>query len=57
MASSEIESAAGRLLAGLPQRMDRVFRSWAETAPDRPALIGDGKVWTYGALPGILTFF
>lgn len=54
MASSEFESAAGRLLAGLPQRMDRVFRPWAETAPDRPALIGDGEVWTYGALPGIV---
>ncbi len=54
MASSDIESAAERLLSGLPQRMDQVFRPWAETAPTRPALIGDGKVWTYGALPGIV---
>ena len=25
-----------------------------ESSPDQPALIGDGKVWTYGDLPGIV---
>src|SRR5271163_3037094 len=54
MASSPIESAAQELLSGLPQRLDHVFRPWAEKSPDQPALIGDGKVWTYGALPGIV---
>ena len=39
-------NAAPELLAGLPQRPTRIFRPWAESAPERPALIGDGKVWT-----------
>src|SRR6267142_1982912 len=54
MALSPVEAAAEELLSGLPQRLDHVFRPWAETSPHQPALIGDGKVWTYGALPEIV---
>src|SRR5262245_13582141 len=54
MAPSQVEAAAQELLAGLPQRLDQVFRQWARSAPKRPALIGDGKVWSYGALAGIV---
>ena len=54
MASSQVEAAAAELLAGLPQRLDQVFRPWASWAPNQPALIGDGKVWTYGQLAGIV---
>src|SRR5215510_6893071 len=54
MASSQVEAAAQELLAGLPQRLDQVFRPWANSAPNQPALIGDGKVWSYGALAGIV---
>jgi acyl-CoA synthetase (AMP-forming)/AMP-acid ligase II len=54
MTPSYIQRAAQELLAGLPQRLDRVFRPWAESSPERPALIGDGKVWTYGALEKIV---
>jgi long-chain acyl-CoA synthetase len=54
MTPLHIQSAARELLAGLPQRLDRVFRPWAENSPERPALIGDGKVWTYGALGKIV---
>ena len=54
MTPLHIQSAARELLAGLPQRLDRGFRPWAESAPERPALIGDGKVWTYGALEKIV---
>ncbi len=54
MALSQIQAAAEELLSGLPQRLDHVFRPWAESAPDQPALIGEGKVWTYGDLPGIV---
>src|SRR6266403_4410828 len=54
MALSPVETAAEELLSGLPQRLDHVFRPWAETSPHQPALIGDGKVWTYGALPAIV---
>jgi long-chain acyl-CoA synthetase len=48
------EATAEELLTGLPHRLDQVFRPWAESAPGQPALIGDGKVWTYGDLPGIV---
>src|SRR5688572_2650031 len=48
------QATAEELLAGLPHRLHHVFRPWAESAPGQPALIGDGKVWTYGALPGIV---
>jgi long-chain acyl-CoA synthetase len=54
MAPSQVEAAAQELLAGLPQRLDQVFRPWARSAPDQPALIGDGKAWSYGALAGIV---
>jgi acyl-CoA synthetase (AMP-forming)/AMP-acid ligase II len=54
MTPLHVQSAARELLAGLPQRLDRVFRPWAESAPERPALMGDGKVWTYGALEKIV---
>jgi acyl-CoA synthetase (AMP-forming)/AMP-acid ligase II len=54
MASSQVEAAARDLLSGLPQRLDHVFRPWAERSPRQPALIGGGTVWTYGALPAIV---
>lgn len=54
MAPSQVEAAAQELLAGLPSRLDQVFRPWSRSAPNQPALIGDGKVWTYGALAGIV---
>ncbi len=55
MAPSQVEAAAQELLAGLPQRLDQVFRPVGQvSAPNQPALIGDGKVWTYGALAGIV---
>src|SRR5215510_11924531 len=54
MASSQVEAAAQELLAGLPQRLDQVLRPWARSVPRQPALIGDGTVWTYGALAGIV---
>ncbi|HYX00837.1 MAG TPA: AMP-binding protein [Reyranella sp.] len=54
MAPSEVEATAEQLLAGLPARLDQVFRLWARSAPHQPALIGDGKVWTYGALAGVV---
>ena len=54
MAPSQVEAAAQELLAGLPPRLDQVFRPWARSTPKQPALIGDGKVWTYGALAGIV---
>jgi acyl-CoA synthetase (AMP-forming)/AMP-acid ligase II len=50
MVSSQIQSDAEGLLSGLPQRLDHVFRPWSEKSPNQPALIGDGKVWTYGEL-------
>ncbi|MFO1158558.1 MAG: AMP-binding protein [Reyranellaceae bacterium] len=50
----KIARAAEEILAGLPQRLDHVLRPWAEAAPDQPALIGDGKIWTYGVLAGIV---
>jgi acyl-CoA synthetase (AMP-forming)/AMP-acid ligase II len=54
MALSQIEPTAGELLSGLPHRLDHVFRPWAQSSPRQPALIGDGKVWTYGDLPSIV---
>src|SRR5260370_35515891 len=54
MTPLHVQSAAQELLAGLPQRLDRVFRPWAGSAPERPALIGDGKGWTHGALEKIV---
>src|SRR5260221_14552691 len=54
MAPSPVEATAAELLAGLPQRLDHVFRSWSKSAPKQPALIGEGKVWSYGALAGIV---
>jgi hypothetical protein len=37
MASSEVEAVAAELLAGLPQRLDQVFRHWSRSAPARSA--------------------
>src|SRR5882757_10371695 len=54
MAPLQVEAVAAELMAGLPQRLDQVFRPWSKSAPNQPALIGDGKVWTYGALAGIV---
>ena len=54
MALPQSEATAEELLAGLPHRLHHVFQPWAESAPGQPALIGDGKVWTYGDLPGIV---
>src|SRR5262249_6187062 len=54
MAPFEVEATAGQLLAGLPQRLDQVFRPWTRSAPNQPALCGDGTVWTYGGLAGIV---
>ena len=54
MAASPAEPAAAELLDGLPQRLDQVFRPWSKSIPNQPALIGDGKVWSYGALAGIV---
>ena len=51
---SQIDATATELLDGLPQRLDQVFLPWSRSAPDRPALIGDGKVWSYGALAVIV---
>lgn len=51
MALSQIEATADELLSGLPHGLDHVFRPWAQSSPHQPALIGDGKVWTYGYLP------
>jgi hypothetical protein len=48
------QATAEELLSGLPHRLHHVFQPWAESSPDQPALIGDGKVWTYGQLPGIV---
>lgn len=50
----DIAQAAQAILEGLPRRLDQALRPWAETAPDQPALIGDGKTWTYGTLAGIV---
>ena len=33
MATSQVEATAAELLAGLPQRLGQVFRSWAKSAP------------------------
>ena len=54
MALSHVEAAARDLLSGLPQRLHQVFQPWSERSPAQPALIGDGKVWTYGQLPAIV---
>jgi acyl-CoA synthetase (AMP-forming)/AMP-acid ligase II len=54
MAASRVEATAAELLAGLPPRLDQIFRPWSKSAPNQPALIGDGKVWSYGALAGIV---
>src|SRR4051812_19745576 len=54
MAASGSEATAAELLAGLPPRLDQVFRPWSRSAPRQPALIGEGKVWSYGALAGIV---
>jgi long-chain acyl-CoA synthetase len=54
MALLQSEATAEELLTGLPQRLHHVFRPWAASAPDQPALIGDGKTWTYGDLPGVV---
>jgi long-chain acyl-CoA synthetase len=47
-------SPAEELLRDLPERLDHIFRPWAQSAPNQPALIGEGIVWTYGQLPGIV---
>ena len=54
MAVSPAEATAEELLCGLPQRLDQTFRPWSLSSPNQPALIGDGQVWTYGELPGIV---
>ena len=54
MALPQGEATAEELLAGLPHRLHHVFQPWAKSSPGQPALIGDGKVWTYGDLPGIV---
>jgi long-chain acyl-CoA synthetase len=54
MAPLQVEAVAAELMAELPQRLDQVFRPWSKSAPNQPALIGDGKVWTYGALADIV---
>jgi acyl-CoA synthetase (AMP-forming)/AMP-acid ligase II len=51
---ADIALAAQAILQGLPHRLDQVLRPWAESTPDQPALIGDGKTWTYGALARIV---
>jgi long-chain acyl-CoA synthetase len=53
MAPSPAEEAE-ELLRGLPERLDHTFRPWALSAPNQPAMIGDGTVWSYGQLPGIV---
>lgn len=54
MGPSQVDIVAQQLLAGLPHRLDQVFRPWVRSAPQQPALIGDGKVWSYGALARIV---
>jgi long-chain acyl-CoA synthetase len=54
MAAPGVEANAAELLAGLPPRLDQIFRPWSRSAPKQPALIGEGKVWSYGALAGII---
>jgi len=45
---------AEELLRDLLERLDHTFRPWEQSAPNQPALIGEGIVWTYGQLPGIV---
>jgi long-chain acyl-CoA synthetase len=54
MAHSDVEAVAKALLLDLPDRLHQVFLSWADQAPERPALIGEGTIWTYGSLPRIV---
>jgi acyl-CoA synthetase (AMP-forming)/AMP-acid ligase II len=42
------------LLAELPERIAALASRWAETAPERAALVDAGGAWTYGALPHIV---
>lgn len=53
MAPSPVEEAE-ELLRGIPERLHHTFRPWAQSAPNQPALVGEGTVWTYGELPGIV---
>jgi long-chain acyl-CoA synthetase len=43
------------LLAGLPPRINDVVLPWAESSPDRVALVDSGGTWTYGQLAAVIT--
>lgn len=45
----ETDNAAG-ILAALPQRIHQVFEAHPADASQRPALVEDGRVWTYDDL-------
>ena len=54
MALSPAEQAE-ELLHGLPERLDHTFRPWAQSAPNQPALIGEGMVGPMASCPGSST--
>ncbi|UEM01330.1 acyl--CoA ligase [Skermanella rosea] len=41
---------AAQALSRVPHRISHIIRPWAETAPDHPALVEGGTIWTYGQL-------
>lgn len=42
------------LLADLPERIGALASRWAETAPERVALVDAGGAWRYGELPRVV---
>lgn len=48
------EPTAAELIADLPNRISDLATRWAETAPDRLAIVDRDGSWRYGELPGIV---
>ena len=45
-----IEDQVSEILQSLPKRICDVLQPWAESSPDRPALVEDAGTWTYRQL-------
>jgi long-chain acyl-CoA synthetase len=48
--ASTVENQAAEILRGLPVRISDVVTPWAESSPDKPALVEASGTWTYGQL-------
>ncbi len=55
IASAQTDNLASEMLRALPTRIDDVVKPWAESAPDRPALVEASGTWTYGQLASAIS--